>query len=41
MSFFSFTKLENRKVQQVLPVGVGTIVMGDEVQKDSGGLNMV
>jgi hypothetical protein len=31
--FFSFTKLENRRAQQVLPEGFGTSGRGEEVKK--------
>jgi hypothetical protein len=41
MSFFSFTKLENRKVEQV-PLGVvGTSGKGEEVGKGKRRVNMV
>jgi hypothetical protein len=39
--FFSFTKSENRRVEQVLPGVVGTIGRGEEVGKGHGRVNIV
>jgi hypothetical protein len=42
MSFFSFTKSENRRVEKVLPGGgLGTSGRGVEVGKGCGRVNMV
>jgi hypothetical protein len=41
MSFYSFTKLENRKIEQVLSRGAGTSGRGEEVGKVNGMVNIV
>jgi hypothetical protein len=41
MSFFSFTKSENRRMEQVLPGGLGTSGRVEEVGKGCGRVNIV
>jgi hypothetical protein len=41
ITFFSFIKLENRRVEQVLSGGTGTSGSGDEVGKGCRRMNMV
>jgi hypothetical protein len=41
MLFFYFTKLENRRAQQVLSGGVGTSGREEEVEKGWRSMNMV
>jgi hypothetical protein len=41
MFFFSFTKSEDRRVEQVLPGEVGTSGIGEEVGKGCGRVNIV